>query len=89
MKQTGMLVVSLRGANFGFWCRLGCSAHSTNILSYQETQNYAKRNRSHICLLNCFVFVFVSFQAVSFSGQNLLEPRPDGLLGLLSLVVLH
>ena len=45
MKQTGMLVVWLRGVNFGFWSRLGCSG---NILSRQ--------------------------------GQNLLEPRPDGLL---------
>ena len=25
MKWTGMLVVSLRGVNFGFWSRLGCS----------------------------------------------------------------
>ena len=25
MKQMGMLVVSLRGVNFGFWSRLGCS----------------------------------------------------------------
>ena len=33
MKQTGMLVVSLRGINFGFWSRLGCSAQSANILS--------------------------------------------------------
>ena len=24
-KLTGMLVVSLRGVNFGFWSRLGCS----------------------------------------------------------------
>ena len=77
MKQTGMLVVSLRGANFGFWCRLGCSEHSTNILSYQETQNYAKRNRSQFFFLTCFVFVFVSFLAVSFRGQNLLKPWPD------------
>ena len=35
MKQTGMLVVSLRGVNFGFWSRLGCSGHSANILSRQ------------------------------------------------------
>ena len=28
MKQTGMLVVSLRGVNFGFWSRLGCSGQS-------------------------------------------------------------
>ena len=39
MKQTEILVVSLRGVNFGFWSRLGCSGHSTNILSHQETQN--------------------------------------------------
>ena len=33
MKQTGMLVVSRRGVNFGFWSRLGCSGQSANILS--------------------------------------------------------
>ena len=31
MKETGMLVVSLRGVNFGFWSRLGCSGQSANI----------------------------------------------------------
>ena len=31
MKQTGMLVVSLRGVNFGLWSRLGCSGRSANI----------------------------------------------------------
>ena len=35
MKQTGMLVVSLRGVNFGFWSRLGCSRQGANILSRQ------------------------------------------------------
>ena len=35
MKHTGMLVVSLRGVNFGFWSRLGCSEQSANILSRQ------------------------------------------------------
>ena len=35
MKQTGMLVVSLRGVNFGFWSHLGCSGQSANILSRQ------------------------------------------------------
>ena len=34
-KQTGMLIVSLRGVNFGFWSRLGCSGQSTNILRRQ------------------------------------------------------
>ena len=35
MKQTGMLVVSLKGVKFGFWSRLGCSGQSANILSRQ------------------------------------------------------
>ena len=35
MKQTGMLVISLRGVNFGFWSRLGCSGQRANILSRQ------------------------------------------------------
>ena len=35
MKQTGMLVVSLRGVNFGFWSRLGCSGQSALILCRQ------------------------------------------------------
>ena len=34
-EPTGMLVVSLRGVNFGFWSRLGCSGQSVNILSRQ------------------------------------------------------
>ena len=63
MKQTGMLVVSLRGVNFGFWSHLGCSGQSANILCRQglvsgfreETQNYAKRNRSQIFFLT-FLF---------------------------------
>ena len=59
MKQTGMLVVLHRSVNFGFWSSLGSSTHGTNILSCQEAQNYAKRNRSYIFFLTCFVFVFV------------------------------
>ena len=34
-KQTGMLVVSLRVVNFGFWSRLGCSGQSAHILCRQ------------------------------------------------------
>ena len=35
MKWTGMLVVSLRGVNFGFWSRLGCSGKMSLIFSRQ------------------------------------------------------
>ena len=33
MKWTGMLVVSLRGVNFGFWSRLGCSGQNVVIFT--------------------------------------------------------
>ena len=33
MKGVGMLVVSLRGVNFRFWSRLGCSGQNTIIFS--------------------------------------------------------
>ena len=61
MKQKGILVVSLKGVNFGFLSSLGCSTHSTNILSCQEAHNYAKRSRSYIFFLTCFrICVFLS-----------------------------
>ena len=46
MKETRMLVVSLRGVNFGFCSRLGCSRQSANILSRQGlVQGSAKKHR--------------------------------------------
>ena len=40
MKQTGMLVVSLRGVNFRFWSRLGCSGQSAkkHRITRRETE---------------------------------------------------
>ena len=43
MKQSGMLVVPLRGVNFGFWSRLGCSGQSANILSHQGLVRVPRR----------------------------------------------
>ena len=31
MKVVGMLVVSLRGVNFGFWSHLGCSGQNARV----------------------------------------------------------
>ena len=46
MKQTGMLIVSLRGVKFGFWSRLGCSGQSADILCRQGlVQGSAKKGR--------------------------------------------
>ena len=33
MKVVGMLIVSLRGVNFGFWSHLGCSGQNAIIFS--------------------------------------------------------
>ena len=33
MKGAGMLVMSLRGVNFGFWSHLGCSEQNAIIFS--------------------------------------------------------
>ena len=35
IKRMGMLIVSLRGVNFGFWSRLGCSGQNVIIFSHQ------------------------------------------------------
>ena len=73
MKQTGMLVVSLRGVNFGFWFCLGCSGQSTNILScHGLVYGSAKKHRiTRRETKSNFLF------SVSFRGQNLLKPWPD------------
>ena len=34
-KGAGMIVVSLRGVNFGFWSHLGCSGQNAIIFSLQ------------------------------------------------------
>ena len=56
MKQTGMLVVSLRGVNFGFWSLLGCSGQSANILSRQGLFNYVFISLKLIACRICGLF---------------------------------
>ena len=36
MKGEGMLVVSFRGVNFGFWSHLGCSGQNAIIFSRES-----------------------------------------------------
>ena len=42
MKGTGMLVVSLRDVNFGFWSRLGCSWQNVIILAVKVSFRVAR-----------------------------------------------
>ena len=71
-KQMGMLIVSLRGVNFGFWSRLGCSGQSANILSRQGlVEGFAKKHRitrreREVNFLSNFVcYVFMSLKLIA------------------------
>ena len=67
MKQTGTLVVSLRGVNFGFWSYLGCSGQSVNILCRQGlVLGSAKKHRitrRETEVKFSFKFVFLKIKA--------------------------
>ena len=56
MKGVGMLVVSLRGVNFGFWSRLGCSGQNTIIFSRKTSFRVALEE-----ILKIIYFQFVLF----------------------------
>ena len=67
MKQTGMLVVSLRGVNFGFWSRLGCSGQSAIILKAakvslrvprRNTELREEKQKSNLLFFSFFFFFF-------------------------------
>ena len=42
IKGVGMLVVSLRVVNFGFWCHLGCSGQNAIILAVKVSFRVAR-----------------------------------------------
>ena len=54
MKGVGMLVVSLRGVNFRFWARLGCSGQNT--LAVKVSLRVALEE-----ILKNYIFQFVLF----------------------------
>ena len=55
MKGVGMLVVSLRGVNFGFWSHLGCSGQNAIIFSREGlVQGCTRKNIKNIYLLSVF-----------------------------------
>ena len=79
MKQTGLLVVSLRGVNFGFWSHLGFRAKCryfkpprSRLGFSKETQNYAKRNKSQVF----FFLLFFSFLSGLFYGSKFAYATP-------------
>ena len=42
MKGVGMLVISLRGVNFGFWFHLGCSGQNASHLAVKVSFRVAR-----------------------------------------------
>ena len=44
MKQTGMLIVSLRGVNFGFWSRLGVPGKAPTFYAAKVLFRVPQRN---------------------------------------------
>ena len=60
MKGTGMLVVSLRGVNFGFWSHLGCSGQNAIIFSHQGLVYGSTRRNIKIYIFN-FLYLLESY----------------------------
>ena len=57
MEWTGMLVVSLRGVNFGFCSRLGCSGQNVVIFSRQVlVKGCARRNNKTERILILYIY---------------------------------
>ena len=42
-KGVGMLVVSIKGVNFGFWSHLGCSGQNTIIFSVKVSLRIVRK----------------------------------------------
>ena len=64
MKVTGMLVVSFRGVNYGFWYHLGYSGRNADIFSHQGIVkgctriNNNKKHRHTVFLVSFFNSIF-------------------------------
>ena len=70
MKGVGMLVILLRGVNFGFWCHLGCSGQTPSCLAVKVSFRVAREKNVKILYCLCF-------NMVSFRGPKKFEPRPN------------
>ena len=65
MKGVGMLVVSLRGVNLGFWSHLVCSGQNVKV-SFRVAREKILKYMYCLC-----------FNMVSFRSQKKPGPRPD------------
>ena len=76
MKGVGMLFVSLRSINFGFWSHLGCCGQNVIIFSPERlVQGCTQKNIKKYIYIDC-----LCFNMVSFRGQKSLGHAQIGLL---------
>ena len=66
MKVVGMLVVSLRSVNIGFWSHLGCSGKTPSYLAVRSRLGLQAKKYKNI-----------TYNVVSFRGQKKLGPHRD------------
>ena len=65
MKGAGMLVVSLRGVNFRFWSRLGCSVQNTIIFSRKGLfSGCTRRKIKKLYIFNSFYLFYSCNQSL-------------------------
>ena len=57
-ERVGMLVISLRGVNFRFWSRLGCSEQNATKFSCQVSFRVARKEIYKIYVFNLFYLLF-------------------------------
>ena len=67
MKGVGMLVVPLRGANFGFWSHLGCSGQNAIVFSREGlVEGCTRKNLICISLMRFNIYSIHIIRVFSF-----------------------
>ena len=84
MKWVGMLVVSLRGVNFGFWSHLGCSVQNAIIFSRKGLfKGCTRRNIKKLCIFNSFYLLDSCNQSLKWSLLGVKKRLGHAQIGLL------
>ena len=84
MKVVRMLVVSLRGVNFGFWSHLGCSGQNVIIFNRKGLfQGCTRRNIKKLYLFNSFYLLNSCNQSLKWSLLGVKKRLGHAQIGLL------
>ena len=84
MKVVRMLVVSLRGVNFGFWSHLGCSGQNVIIFNRKGLfQGCTRRSIKKLYLFNSFYLLNSCNQSLKWSLLGVKKRLGHAQIGLL------